>query len=277
MSEAEAGWEALLRPIYHQYAVDEEDGRLFELEDLMALTYPGDAHMQQFLLTWQDYPNRMATDPGPEVKRSIFHKLAKGSDALKVPLNAYGMAKRNSYKNSYDFLKAAASTHVHNKLRDNNRDAPVKANLRNTNNRGVVMLAAAGSSNEASEQVTVSAPAPAATAKAKAKAQPCFKYQKGTCDRGDRCPYMHIGEPGSTPEIAEEKKNIAEKGSKIPCNANAAGCCRFGDKCQYMHSESKTFAAGVCQDAPHDSATQFSPEHRDAADQSGHSRKPVFP
>ena len=35
----------LLRLIYNQYAVDEEDSRLFELEDLMALTYPGDAHM----------------------------------------------------------------------------------------------------------------------------------------------------------------------------------------------------------------------------------------
>ena len=98
------------------------------------------------------------------------------------------MAKRNSYKRSYDFLKAAASTHVQNKLRDNNRDALVKANLRNTNNRGVAMLAAAGSSDETSEQVMVSAPAPAAKAKAKAKAQPCFKYQKGTCERGGRCP-----------------------------------------------------------------------------------------
>ena len=76
----------LLRLIYNQYAVDEEDGRPFELEDLMALTCPGDAHMQQFLLTWQDYLNRMATDPGEEVKRSIFHKLVKGSGALKVSL-----------------------------------------------------------------------------------------------------------------------------------------------------------------------------------------------
>ena len=33
-----------MRLIYNQYAVDEEDGRLFDLEDFMALTYPGDAH-----------------------------------------------------------------------------------------------------------------------------------------------------------------------------------------------------------------------------------------
>ena len=230
------------------YAVDEEDGRLFELEVLMAPTFPGDAHMQQFFLTWQDYLNRMATDPG-EVKRSIFHKLVKGSDASNFSLNAYDMAKRNSYKRWYDFPKPAASTHVQNKLRDNNHDALVKANLRNTNNRGGAMLGAVVSSDETPEQVTISAPAP--KAKAKAKAQPCFEDQKGTCDRGDRCPYTHIGEPGSTPELsAGEKKNIAEKRSKIPCNANAAGRCRFGDKCQYMHSEFKTFAAGVCQDAP---------------------------
>ena len=91
----------------------------------------------------------------------------------------------------------------------------MKANLRNTNDRGVAMLAAAGSSDETSEQVTVSAPAPAAKTKAKAKAQPCFKYQKGTCDRGDRCPYTHIGEPESTPELsAEEKKNIGRRGAR---------------------------------------------------------------
>ena len=65
--------------------------------------------MQRFLLTWQDYLNRMSTDPGEEAKRSIFHKLVKGPDALKVSLNAYDMAKRNSYKRSYDFLRAAAS------------------------------------------------------------------------------------------------------------------------------------------------------------------------
>ena len=190
----------LVRLIYNQSAVDEEDGRLFDLEDLMALTCPGDAHMRQFLLTWQDYLNRMATDPGEEVKISIFHKLVKGSDALKVSLNAYDMAKLNSYKRPYDFLKSAAGTHVQNKLRDNSRDALVKASLRNAGNRGVAMLAAAGSSDETPEQVTVSAPAP--KAKAKAKAQPCFKYQKGTCDRGDRCPYTHVGEPGSAPELS---------------------------------------------------------------------------
>ena len=207
--------------------------------------------MQQFLLTWQEYLNRMATDTGEEVKRAIFHKLVKGSDAPKVSLNAYDMAKGNSYKRSYDFVKSAASMHVQNKLRDNNRDALVKANLRNTSNRGVAILAAAGSSDETREQLTISAPVPKAKAKAKAKAQPCFKYQKGTCDRGDKCPYTHIGEPGSTPDFsAEEKKNIAEKRGKIPCSANAAGRCRFDDKCQYMHSEPKTFAAGVCQDAP---------------------------
>ena len=73
--------------------------------------------MQQFLPTWQDYLNslnRMATDPGEEMKRSIaiFHKLVKGSDALKVSLNAYDMAKRSSYKRSYDFPKAAASAYA---------------------------------------------------------------------------------------------------------------------------------------------------------------------
>ena len=70
------------------------------------------------------------------------------------------MAKRNSYKRSYDFPKSAASTHVQNKLRDNNRDALVKANLLNAGNRGVAMLAAAGSSDETPGQVMVSAPAP---------------------------------------------------------------------------------------------------------------------
>ena len=137
----------------------------------------------------------------------------KGSDPPKVSLNAYDMAKRNNYKRSYDFLKSA--------LRDNNRDALVKANLRNAGNRRGAMLAAAGSSNEIPEQVTISAPAP--KVKAKAKAQPCFKYQKGTYDRGDKCSYPHVGESGSAPELsAEEKKTIAEKRGKILRRL----CCR---------------------------------------------------
>ena len=87
----------LLRLIYNEYAVDEEDGRLFELEEIIALINSGDAHMQQFLSTWQNCLNRMGTDPREEVKIFIFLKLVKRSDALKVSLNAYDMAKRNSY------------------------------------------------------------------------------------------------------------------------------------------------------------------------------------
>ena len=122
---------------------------------------------------------------------------------------------------------------MQNKLRDNNRDALVKADLRNAGNRGVAMLAAAGSSDETPEQVTISAPAP--KAKAKAKAQPCFKYQKGTCDRGDKCPYSHVGELGSAPEFsAEEKKTSRRRGARslatpmlpdVAASATSANTC----------------------------------------------------
>ena len=162
------------------------------------------------------------------------------------------MAKRNSYKRSYDFLKSAAGTRVQNKLHDNNRDALVKANLRNTKNRGDAMLAAAGSSDETSEQVTASAPATAAKAKAKANAQPCFKTRRGLAiEETSACTRTSASLDLLLNLRLRRRRTSRRRGARsraMPTQPGVAASVTSANT--YMHSESKTFAAGGCQDAP---------------------------
>ena len=44
----------------------------------------------------------------------------------------------------------------------------------------------------------------------------------------------------------KEKRELAEKRSRIPCNQHARGVCSYGDKCQFMHEGATGKSAGAC-------------------------------
>ena len=52
----------MLRIVYEQYEVDKAKGQIFDLSNLMTLTYPGDEKIESFLDTWNDGPE---VDEGP--------------------------------------------------------------------------------------------------------------------------------------------------------------------------------------------------------------------
>ena len=236
----------LLRIIYKQYETDAEKGNLYEMRDLLAITYPGDDHIELFLANWNETVDNMEENPGENTLRGILHELVKGSRAISHELSRYKTAKKGTYEKSYDFLLTALINSVDDQRKDRNREALVKAKNRapGTTSRSA-MVASSTSEAESSAQIEPATAAAPATP-AKTKVGICYSWQRGSCGRGARCAYSHSGEPGSAPPLTDsQKKDIAEKRSKQVCRAHAAGKCRFGDKCQYAHSGIES-AAGAC-------------------------------
>ena len=108
------------------------------------------------------------------------------------------------------------------------------------------------SSSAATVQTVVSAPAVMDECKEKGL---CYRYQRGTCKKGAKCPYKH--EKCSTPlpdgwskrgrkekdkgksrSPSPERKldpRTAEAKAQVPCRHFAKGKYTKGDQCQYKH------------------------------------------
>ena len=80
----------------------------------------------------------------------------------------------------------------------------------------------------------------------------CYKFQKGQCDKGKKCPFKHVKEDKSRTQLPRRNKtrspsrgNKDDKGKKMPkeemaktpCIYHAQGKCRRGDKCFYKHDD----------------------------------------
>ena len=80
----------------------------------------------------------------------------------------------------------------------------------------------------------------------------CYKFQKGQCDKGKKCPFKHVKEDMSRTQSPRRNKtrspsrgNKDDKGKKMskeemaktPCIYHAQGKCRRGDKCFYKHDD----------------------------------------
>ena len=81
----------------------------------------------------------------------------------------------------------------------------------------------------------------------------CFDFQKGTCTRGDDCPWVHekqkltpkakakaSAKPGGGKGRGKGKKgksrsNSPKPNKDTPCPFLARGHCKMGDKCGYKH------------------------------------------
>lgn len=117
----------LLRIIYDRYHIDRDNGKLYDVEDLMALKYPGDRFLETFITTWDDTLALLEEDPAEEVKRSIFHRLVENCGKITDELARYQMEKKGDYCRTYDFLHQADRRVVDVEICEENREEIVRA------------------------------------------------------------------------------------------------------------------------------------------------------
>ena len=231
----------LLRVIYEQYELDRAKGQVFDLSNLMALSYPGDDKMESFLDTWNDVVQRLTKDPGEDILREILHPLIESSGKLRSALEIYELADEGTPQRSYQFLHRALSIHVEKDRHRRNRSDLVTAMNKFPAFKNKISMPAAESIDE--EKPDVTAPAK----EKKGSPGPCYAYLRGNCARGSACRYSHAGKQGSLPPMSDkEKTELAEKRALQPCRMFQRGQCKYGDKCQYRHEKGGQLTAAAC-------------------------------
>jgi hypothetical protein len=224
-----------LHMVYSEYAIDIERGALYDLSDLMLLSYTGDNNLPRFLADWLHTVQGLS-EPQPEgnLKVLLYEQLVR-SEALSSDMAYYRRIKKDDPDKTYPALLAALKRYCD--------DLKKTANRKKTQNR----LSGGGRN-------AVHALPAADTADALPVIDACLAFTNtGNCRFGDNCKYSHgpaaPGEPKSKPGAKAEAKGkgkgkdakpkptdkeLADR-AKQPCNNFSKGRCRFADKCHYSH------------------------------------------
>ena len=244
----------LLLLTYEQYALDPSRGSYYGLNHLMNLKYPGDANIEQFLLTWDETVEGLSKPQPHDVLEAILWKQIESSMRMAQPLSRYQMAKAGSSKRTYKYLHGTLARYVKEDRNQKNHSELLAAKNGVKTARAMAGVDAERDAPQATEETTVTVAAPAANAPKAA----CYNFIKGTCTRGDKCAYSH--DPKAELPKAERdrldkakekrEKDMKGKRSKAPCKNHAEGHCKFGDSCQFSHAAPATViaATGCCID-----------------------------
>ena len=241
----------LLHLIFEQYALDPIRGSLYDLNDLMDITYPGDANIEQFLLTWNETAEGLSKPQPHDVLEAILWKQIESSVKMAQPLSRYRMAKQGSSKRSYKYLHGTLARYVKEDRNGKNQSELLEAKNGVNTARAMAGMDAERETPPTTGETTTSVAVPAANAPKSA----CYNFIRGTCTRGDKCAYSR--DPKAELSKAEKdrldkarekrEKDLKGKQSKAPCKNHAEGHCKFGDSCQFSHaSPAVTIAATGC-------------------------------
>ena len=231
------------------FKISEEAGSLYRVEDLLGVVKVGDTvqDLRRFINKWDATLAGMAVTPDDAVLRDILLRQIRPSQLLKYDIEVFDRAHEKSHEKSYGFLHQSMKNLIdRERLRENRnriaeknkaggpkdtKAAPAKGDGRG-NRKG---SPSRGRSQERSKGDKI-----------------CYKFHKGQCDKGKKCPFKHVKEDKSRTQSPRRSKtcspsrgNKDDKGKKMskeemaktPCIYHAQGKCRRGDKCFYKHDD----------------------------------------
>ena len=233
------------------FKTSEEAGSLYRVEDLLGVVKVGDTvqDLRRLVKKWDATLAGMATTPEDAVLRDILLRQIRPSQLLKYDIEVFDRASEKAHEKSYGFLHQSMKNLIdRERLRENRnriaeknkaggpkdtKAAPAKGNARgNPNRKG---SPSRGRSQERGKGDKV-----------------CYKFQKGHCDKGKKCPFKHVKDDKSRTQSPKRnrtrspskgnkddkgKKMSKEEMAKTPCIYHAQGKCRRGGKCFYKHDD----------------------------------------
>ena len=231
------------------FKTSEEAGSLYRVEDLLGVVKVGDTvqDLRRFINKWDATLAGMAITPDDAVLRDILLRQIRPSQLLKYDIEMFDRAHEKSHEKSYSFLHQSMKNLIdRERLRENrNRIAEKnKAGIKDTKAapaKGDGRGGRKGSPSRGRSQERVGK-----------SDRVCYKWQKGQCDKGKKCPYKHVKDdkartqsPRRTKTRSPSRGNKDDKGKKMskeemaktPCIYHAQGKCRRGDKCFYKHDD----------------------------------------
>ena len=267
--------------VYRSFRTDEARGFQFGYEDLLTLRCAGDGDLERFHKAFKAVRVKLPHDMDPTLIRLMYYDQVKGLSQLRETIYHYENADEGSETKSLVTLTSAVEKILDRKQRDTNRRAQTKAGAvpgmtaeprpkrrtrseRRKKKKDEPSDTASNAGSEASStsrSTTSSAVScPAVHDECKTKGL-CYRFQRGTCTKGDKCRYKHErcttplpdgwrkgsrgrgrggrgGGRGNRERSASPGKpdpRTAEEKAKVECRHHKRGSCRLGDKCPYKH------------------------------------------
>lgn len=229
------------------FKTSEEAGNLYRLEDILQVHRVGDtlADIKRFINKWDATLAGMATMPAEMTLRDLFLRQIRHAPTLKYDIDLFDRAKEGEYNKSYDFLVKSVRDYIDRERLRQNRDR-IAARQNPAAKAAPAGPGGGGKGDGKKNQRGRS------TEKDTRKDKPCFKYARGECTLGNKCPYKHdkkdkrarTDSPGKKNRSAsrgrgksppKKTKMTKEEMAKTPCTYHKQGYCRRGEKCFFLH------------------------------------------
>ena len=231
------------------FKTSEEAGSLYRVEDLLGVVKVGDTvqDLRRFINKWDATLAGMAVTPDDAVLRDILLRQIRPSQLLKYDIEMFDRAHEKSHEKSYSFLHQSMKNLIdRERLRENRNRIAEK------NKAGIKDTKAAPAKGDGRGGRKGSPSRGRSQERGGKGDKVCYKFQKGQCDKGKKCPYKHVKDdkartqsPRRTKTRSPSRGNKDDKGKKMskeemaktPCIYHAQGKCRRGDTCFYKHDD----------------------------------------
>ena len=230
------------------FKTNEEVGSLYSVEDLLKVSLIQD-DLGTFIHNWDSVIAGMSHMPDETTLRDVLLRQIRKSQRLKFDLEKYERAKEGTPEHSYEFLIQAIRDLLTRERMRKNRDRIAKSH-------GDKYGAAAGSENRTPRTPSRarhpragsrspsrspsrgSSRSPSRSQSPRSRSQSpnrqlCKDFQRGKCNRGDACKFLHQHK-ARTPS---GPKGQGKKKINATCVFWRKGKCNQGDKCRFLHHE----------------------------------------
>ena len=225
--------------LFDQYfKTNEEVGSLYSVEDLLKVRLIND-DLSTFINNWESVMSGLSHTPDETTLRDIFLRELRQSKRLKYDLEIYDRAREGTDQHTYKFLVDSLKELLTRERKRKNRDRIARSH---GDKFGAAASASPGRGSSPSSRGgrgRSHSPRPRSSSRDKSPRKSrtpspkgvCYDFLKGTCKRGNNCPFLH------------KKRSMSRKGDKPKKKINATckfwkeGNCTRGDKCRFQHKD----------------------------------------
>ena len=223
--------------LHNYFATNALHGSVYDMEDLMNCVMVNE-NLTTFIRNWDTILSGIPTPPDNSVLEPLFHRQIKKCKVIDHDIQVYERALEGSEQRCYEFLYKAVVNHLKRQRLQKNRDriarqtgvptapAPpakkipkgfcvdwVKNGSCSRDKCTYKHQTPRGRSQTPGRTPTTPRRTPSPGGKGKGKRQECKFFKQGVCNRGDKCNFLHKGQPAA-PAPGDSSARASSSGKK---------------------------------------------------------------
>ena len=227
----------LMFRLHNYFATNALHGSVYDMEDLMNCVMVNE-NLTTFIRNWDTILSGIPTPPDNSVLEPLFHRQIKKCKVIDHDIQVYERALEGSEQRCYEFLYKAVVNHLKRQRLQKNRDriarqtgvptapAPpakkipkgfcvdwVKNGSCSRDKCTYKHQTPRGRSQTPGRTPTTPRRTPSPGGKGKGKTQECKFFKQGVCNRGDKCNFLHKGQPAA-PAPGDSSARASSSGKK---------------------------------------------------------------